>query len=84
MAKPLGLEINGSWKNVLLGVLITALLTSTTGWFAFGQNTVKKSELEKLERSVVELTKSVNDLRTTVAVLNDRMAREEANHDRSR
>lgn len=76
MTKTLGVELNG-WKNVVIAVLTTALVTSTTGWFAFGRDTVRKDELAELRRSVTELTKSVNTLSTTVAVLADRLAREE-------
>ena len=73
MAKPLGGLEGNSWKNVLIAILTTALITSTTGWFAFGQDTVRKDELIHLQASVAELTKSVHSLTTEMAVLNVRM-----------
>lgn len=66
---------NGSWKNYVLAILTTALLSSTTGWFAFGKDTVHKDELTSLQAAVATLTKNVNDLTTAVAVLNERMKR---------
>lgn len=64
---------NGSWKNYVLAILTTALLTSSTGWFAFGRDTVRKDELQTLQSAVTSLTTSVNELTTAVAVLSERV-----------
>lgn len=69
---------NGSaWRNYVIAVLTTLLLTSTGGWFAFARDSVSKTELAgelvPLHDAVKDLSTSVNGLTTAVAVMNTRL-----------
>lgn len=62
---------NGAWRNYVIAVLTTALITITTGWVT--RDTVQSDDLTPLQTSVKELTASVNELKVEVAVLNQRI-----------
>lgn len=64
---------NGSWKNLAIGMLSTMLLTGLGAWFAFGQDVVRRDELSRLNANVQELSSAIVELKTTVAVLTERV-----------
>lgn len=66
---------NGSWRNVVIAILSTALITSTVGWFSFGKDTVRRDELRELQSVVRSLSEGVQALNTTTAVLSSRLER---------
>jgi hypothetical protein len=50
----------GVWKYVA-SVLGTAVITLVGSWFAFGQNTVSKDDIEEFVHAVEENTAAVNE-----------------------
>ena len=64
---------NGGWRNVVLGILSTAVITSAVQWYAFVKDAPTRSEITSLQSSVTALRKAVQDLDKTVAVHNDRV-----------
>jgi hypothetical protein len=64
---------DGAWRNVVIAALLSALISVASAWIAFGQDTVRRSELDGLKAVVTQLSESVNRLETTVAVLSERV-----------
>lgn len=66
---------DAGWKNVVIAILTTAVMTSAAGWVGFASDTVSREEVQALATSVQRLADNVSRLETTVAVLNDRLMR---------
>lgn len=64
---------NGNWRNLVIGILVSILLTGATAWIAFGTQTVRRDELKDLKTAVWDLQAAVVRLQTTTAVLADRL-----------
>ena len=63
----------GGWKNVLIAMLSSIVLTLAFAWVTYGNAAVRRSEISELNETVRQLQYSVADLTTTVAVLNERV-----------
>lgn len=70
---------NGSagWRNVVIAILTSILLTGGAAWSTIGTNAVRRDELLELRRSVETLREAVNQLQTAIAVLNARLEKDE-------
>jgi hypothetical protein len=61
------------WRNVVIAVTTSIILTGAGSWFAFGQDVVHRDELSRLNQNVQALSETISNLKTAVAVLSERV-----------
>ena len=62
------------WRNVALGILASAVLTGSAGWFMWGQDKPARAEVSQMiqrESPYVEDRRSMNELAVTVHALTE-------------
>lgn len=60
-----------TWKDVMIGILASVIITSSVGWFSYVKDAPRKDDVHQLQMAVDDLAKTVADLKTSVAVLAD-------------